>query len=139
MPQLHLLTMDFVNVLRGLKKSRSEAKLGFGDRLSVGRKSSKGRSKACLAKAAPEFVGIPEDKPAPSLHSPIKAAPSLHSPPAPARDAQQTGDISLTNIRSSERSALARPEKTLSFIKHTTDTSASMASNQEVRFTLALC
>ena len=73
--------MDFVNVLRGLKKSRSEAKLGLTDRLSVGRKSSKTRIKS--GGGAP-IGDIPEDS----------TAPSLHSPPPPARQPfSQTGKI----------------------------------------------
>ena len=75
--------MDFVNVLRGLKKSRSEAKLGLTDRLSVGRKSSKTRIKS--GGGAP-IGDIPEDS----------TAPSLHSPPPPARQPfSQTGKIYL--------------------------------------------
>ena len=65
--------MDFVNVLRGLKKSRSEAKLGLSDRLTVGRKSSKTRIKSGGGGGTP-IGDIPEDSTAPSLHSP------LHSP-----------------------------------------------------------
>ena len=79
--------MDFVNVLRGLKKSRSEAKLGLSDRLSVGRKSSKTRIKTGGGGGggggAP-IGDIPEDS----------AAPSLHSPPPPARQPySQTGEM----------------------------------------------
>ena len=75
--------MDFVNVLRGLKKSRSEAKLGLSDRLSVGRKSSKTRIKTGGGGGAP-IGDIPEDS----------TAPSLHSPPPPARQPySQTGEM----------------------------------------------
>ena len=75
--------MDFVNVLRGLKKSRSEAKLGLSDRLSVGRKSSKTRIKSGGGGGGAPIGDIPEDS----------TAPSLHSPPPPARHPySQTGD-----------------------------------------------
>ena len=77
------VAMDFVNVLRGLKKSRSEAKLGLSDRLSVGRKSSKTRIKTGGGGGAP-IGDIPEDS----------TAPSLHSPPPPARQPySQTGEM----------------------------------------------
>ena len=73
--------MDFVNVLRGLKKSRSEAKLGLSDRLSVGRKSSKTRIKSGGGGGTP-IGDIPEDSTAPSLHSPLHSpARQPYSPP----------------------------------------------------------
>ena len=73
--------MDFVNVLRGLKKSRSEAKLGLSDRLTVGRKSSKTRIKSGGGGGTP-IGDIPEDSTAPSLHSPLHSpARQPYSPP----------------------------------------------------------
>ena len=73
--------MDFVNVLRGLKKSRSEAKLGLSDRLTVGRKSSKTRIKSGGRGGTP-IGDIPEDSTAPSLHSPLHSpARQPYSPP----------------------------------------------------------
>ena len=73
--------MDFVNVLGGLKKSRSEAKLGLSDRLTVGRKSSKTRIKSGGGGGTP-IGDIPEDSTAPSLHSPLHSpARQPYSPP----------------------------------------------------------
>ena len=73
--------MDFVNVLRGLKKSRSEAKLGLSDRLTVGRKSSKTRIKSGGGGGTP-IGDIPEDSTAPSLHNPLHSpARQPYSPP----------------------------------------------------------
>ena len=73
--------MDFVNVLRGLKKSRSEAKLGLSDRLTVTRKSSKTRIKSGGGGGTP-IGDIPEDSTAPSLHSPLHSpARQPYSPP----------------------------------------------------------
>jgi len=79
------VAMDFVNVLRGLKKSRSEAKLGLSDRLSVGRKSSKTRIKTGGGGGGAPIGDIPEDS----------TAPSLHSPPPPARHPYSQTDAVL--------------------------------------------
>ena len=81
------VAMDFVNVLRGLKKSRSEAKLGLSDRLSVGRKSSKTRIKTGGGGGGAPIGDIPEDSTAPSLHSP---------PPAARHPYSQTGETQCT-------------------------------------------
>ena len=66
--------MDFVNVLRGLRKSRSDAKLGLGP----GRKARGGEQPRALQGG--QGGAIQEEA----------LAPSLHSPPPPARDIYST-------------------------------------------------
>ena len=78
--------MDLVSVFRGLKKSRSETKLGgLGERLHLGKKGKGREGKGEGGREGGGGRDSGRESPS-SLCIPEERLPSLHSPPSQPRD-----------------------------------------------------